>query len=103
MESTAPAAVRQAVLPFPVAARSLAAAFLRVSDPRRVASVAYPLAAVLSRAVAAILANALSELAIAQWGRANRLSGCAPWASRTGGRPANPRSSACSARWTGRP
>ena len=68
MESTAPAAVRQAVLPFPVAARSLAAAFLRVSDPRRVASVAYPLAAVLSRAVAAILANALSELAIAQWG-----------------------------------
>jgi predicted transposase YbfD/YdcC len=47
---------------------SLAAAFTRIKDPRRAASVAYPLAAVLSLAVAALLANHLSVLAIAQWG-----------------------------------
>jgi predicted transposase YbfD/YdcC len=45
----------------------LAAAFTRVPDPRRAASVAYPLAAILALAVTAILANQLSELAIAQW------------------------------------
>jgi predicted transposase YbfD/YdcC len=44
------------------------AAFARVGDPRRAASVTYPLAAILSLAVTAILANHLSELAIAQWG-----------------------------------
>jgi len=68
MESTASASVDQAAIPLGVAPRSLAAGFARVPDPRRVASVAYPLAAVLSLAVAAILANQLSELAIAQWG-----------------------------------
>ena len=68
MESTVPASVDQAALPLRVAPRSLAAASIRVPDPRRVASVAYPLAAVLSLAVSAILANQLSELAIAQWG-----------------------------------
>ena len=67
MESTALAGVGQAAIPLRVAPRSLAAAFGRVPDPRRVASVAYPLAAVLALAVSAILANALSELAIAQW------------------------------------
>lgn len=48
---------------------SLAAAFTRVPDPRRQASVQYPLAALLSLAVAAILANHTSVLAIAEWGR----------------------------------
>ena len=67
MESTASASVDQAATPLRVGPRSLAAAFGRVPDPRRVASVAYPLAAVLALAVSAILANALSELAIAQW------------------------------------
>ena len=38
----------------------------RVPDPRRAPGVAYPPAAVLSLAVAAILAKQLSELAIAQ-------------------------------------
>jgi predicted transposase YbfD/YdcC len=56
------------MVPLQIAPRSLAAAFTRVPDPRRVASVVYPLAAVLSLAVAAILANQLSELAITQWG-----------------------------------
>jgi predicted transposase YbfD/YdcC len=55
------------VVPVPLTPHSLAAAFTRVPDPRRAASVAYPLAAVLALAVTAILANQLSELAIAQW------------------------------------
>lgn len=48
---------------------SVAAAFAFVPDPRRQASVQYPLAALLSLAVAAILANHSSVLAIAEWGR----------------------------------
>ena len=67
MQSTAPTTTREARAPVPLTPRSLAAAFTRVPAPRRVASVAYPLAAVLALAVSAILANALSELAIAQW------------------------------------
>jgi predicted transposase YbfD/YdcC len=47
---------------------SLAAAFAAVPDPRRAASVVYPLAAMLALAVAAILANHRSVLAIAEWG-----------------------------------
>jgi predicted transposase YbfD/YdcC len=62
MESTpAPA-------PLPVAPGSLAAAFAAMPDPRRAASVVYPLAAVLALAAAAILANHRSVLAIAEWG-----------------------------------
>jgi predicted transposase YbfD/YdcC len=68
MQFTAPAVLQQTSVPLQIAPRSLAAAFLRVPDPRRVASVVYPLAAVLNPAVAAILANQRSELAIAQWG-----------------------------------
>jgi hypothetical protein len=48
---------------------SLAVAFAGVPDPRRQASVTYPLAAVLSLAVAALLANHTSVLAMAEWGR----------------------------------
>lgn len=47
---------------------SLAAAFTAVPDPRRAASVVYPLAAVLALAVAALLADHRSVLAIAEWG-----------------------------------
>jgi predicted transposase YbfD/YdcC len=52
----------------PVSPSSLAAAFAAVPDPRRAASVVYPLPAVLAMSVAAILANHLSVLAIAEWG-----------------------------------
>lgn len=62
MEST-PRIAAQAVLP-----ASLAVAFAQVPDPRRAASVVYPLAAMLSLAVAALLANHRSVLAIAEWG-----------------------------------
>lgn len=51
-----------------VSPQSLAAAFAQVPDPRRVASVVYPLAAILALAVAALLANHRSVLAIAEWG-----------------------------------
>src|SRR5215211_4784488 len=47
---------------------SLAAAFAAVPAPRRAASVVYPLAAILAMAVAAMLANHRSVLAIAEWG-----------------------------------
>jgi predicted transposase YbfD/YdcC len=56
----------------PVPPPSLAAAFTTVPDPRRAASVTYPLAAVLALAVAAILANHHSVLAIAEWGARQR-------------------------------
>jgi predicted transposase YbfD/YdcC len=51
-----------------VAPSSLAAALAQVPDPRRAASVVYPLSAILAMAVAAILANHRSVLAIAEWG-----------------------------------
>lgn len=70
MQSTpprAPAATPSGA-PLAVSPTSLAAAFAGVPDPRRAASVAYPLPAVLALAVAAILADHLSVLAIAEWG-----------------------------------
>ena len=54
--------------PVAVSPSSLAAAFAQVPDPRRAASVTYPLPAILALAVAALLSNQLSVLAIAEWG-----------------------------------
>jgi hypothetical protein len=51
-----------------VAPACVIAAFATVPDPRRAASVVSPLPAILALAVAAILANHLSVLAIAQCG-----------------------------------
>lgn len=51
-----------------VSPTSLAVAFADVPDPRRAASVRYPLPAILAMTVAAILANHSSVLAIAEWG-----------------------------------
>jgi predicted transposase YbfD/YdcC len=67
MESTSPAVVPATVSveDYP----SLFVAFQSVPDPRRTASVTYPLAALLALAVAAILANHTSILAIAEWGQ----------------------------------
>lgn len=50
-----------------VSPESLAAAFAQVPDPRRAASVRYPLAAVLSMTVAAVLSGQQSVLAISEW------------------------------------
>jgi len=69
VQSTSPAIpVAIPVVPVVIASASLAAAFAAVPDPRRAASVAYPLAAVLALAVAAVLADHRSVLAIAEWG-----------------------------------
>lgn len=51
---------------------SLSAALATVPDPRRQASIRYPLSAILSLAVSALLAGQHSVLAIAEWG------GCQP-------------------------
>jgi len=61
MQSTASDAPRS------VSLTSLAAAFANVPDPRRAASIRYPLPAILAMAVAAILSNHLSVLAISEW------------------------------------
>lgn len=50
----------------PVSLLCLAAAFATVPDPRRAGSVTYPLTAILTLAVAALLSNHLSVLAIAE-------------------------------------
>lgn len=55
-------------IPLSVSPRSLAAAFAQVPDPRRAASITYSLPALLTLAVAAILAGHCSVLAIAEWG-----------------------------------
>jgi predicted transposase YbfD/YdcC len=65
MEDSVPAASRATQSRMP---QSLAAAFGRVADPRRRASVRYALPAVLTLAVTAILAHQRSVLAMAEWG-----------------------------------
>lgn len=70
MESTSSRPlVPTALPPHPITPLSLAAAFAAVPDPRRQASVHYPLAAVLALTVSALLANHRSVLAIAEWGQ----------------------------------
>src|SRR5436190_1618464 len=46
----------------------LLAAFANIPDPRRRQGTRFPLAGILTLAVAALLANHLSVLAIAEWG-----------------------------------
>ena len=60
-----------ATIPSPPACTpaSLVAAFACVPDPRRPHGRRFPLAAMLALAVAALLSNHLSILAIAQWGK----------------------------------
>jgi len=54
----------------PLAFAALHACFAALPDPRRAQGRRFPLAALLTLAVAAILANHLSVLAIAEWGAA---------------------------------
>ena len=57
----------QGTLTVPLA--SLAAAFMRVPDPRRAQGRRFSLPTLLSLLVAALLCNHLSVLAIAEWGQ----------------------------------
>ena len=69
MESTpCPADLAMSSLSPTTTATSLAAAFAHVPDPRRRASIRYPVAAMLALAVAAVLSGQRSVLAIAEWG-----------------------------------
>jgi predicted transposase YbfD/YdcC len=63
-----PPSATPARTPLAVSPRSLLAAFAHIPDPRRARSVTYALPALLALAVAAILSNHLSVLAIAEWG-----------------------------------
>jgi predicted transposase YbfD/YdcC len=67
MECTLAPAVPATPDPLRVSAHGLLAAFAAVPDPRRQASIDYPLPALLALAVTAILANQHSPLAIAEW------------------------------------
>src|ERR1700730_12622740 len=67
MESSLPTTV-PATAPLVVTPASLLAAFADVPDPRRKASVDYPLPAILGLAVAALLCAHTSVLAMAEWG-----------------------------------
>jgi len=67
MQSTTSAAPATTTPPLSVTPTTLLAAFSHVVDPRRQASVAYPLAVLLALAVTAMLANQHSVLAIAEW------------------------------------
>ena len=67
MECTSATARPATPAPLPVSPGGLLAAFAAVPDPRRQASIASPLPALLALAVTAILANQHSPLAIAAW------------------------------------
>lgn len=64
MESTTPSATPMSC---PVTATSLASTFATVPDPRRKASIIYPLPAILALATAALLGAHASVLAMAEW------------------------------------
>jgi predicted transposase YbfD/YdcC len=67
MDSTAPATI-PTTCPLVVTPASLLVAFAAVPDPRRMASIEYPLPAILGLAVAGLLCAHTSVLALAEWG-----------------------------------
>lgn len=67
MESTRPVGSLATASPMPLSPDTLLAAFATIPDPRRAASVVYPLASLLALTVSALLANQHSVLAIAEW------------------------------------
>jgi predicted transposase YbfD/YdcC len=67
MECTLAPAAPATADPLRVSAHGLLAAFAAMPDPRRQASIEYPLPSLLALAATAILANQHSPLAIAEW------------------------------------
>jgi len=67
MECTSSCLADATATPTPVSPNSLLAAFASLPDPRRHASITYPLAALLALAVIAILANQQGVFAMAEW------------------------------------
>ena len=66
---------------------SLLRAFAQVADPRRLASVIYPLPSLLALVVTAMLANQCSLLAIAEWAARQSAAVLAPLGLRAGHTP----------------
>lgn len=87
MECTIAAALPATPAPLPVSPQGLLAAFATVPDPRRQASIDYPLPALLALAVTAILANQHSPLAIAEWAARQGAAVLAPLGFRAGRTP----------------
>ena len=67
MECTSSARAHATAAPSPISPATLRDAFAQIPDPRRRASVTYPLAALLGLAVTALLANQQGVLAMAEW------------------------------------
>ena len=75
MESTAvPTSPATPHLPITIPVTNIHAAFSSIPDPRRRQGTRFPLPAVLTMTVAAILSNHLSLLAIAEWGTAQPIT-----------------------------
>lgn len=84
MESTATSGSFATVT---ITSASLLTAFTQVPDPRRGASVIYPLSSLLALAVTAMLANQRSVLAIAEWATRQSDAVLAPLGLRAGHTP----------------
>jgi predicted transposase YbfD/YdcC len=87
MECTPAAVVPATPAALAVSPQGLLAAFAAVPDPRRQASIDYPLPALLALAVTAILANQHSPLAIAEWAARQGEALLAPLGFRDGRTP----------------
>lgn len=78
MESTRRVGSLATTAPMPLSPDTLLAAFATIPDPRRAASVVYPLPSLLALMVSALLANQRSVLAIAEWAARQREAVLAP-------------------------
>ena len=87
MESTRPLEPLATATSVSLSPDTLLAAFAEIPDPRRAASVIYPLASLLALTVSALLANQQSVLAIAEWAARQTDAILAPLGLRAGQTP----------------
>lgn len=87
MESTSPLCPLATDPTVSMSPTTLLAAFSTIPDPRRTASVIYPLASILAVTVSALLANQQSVLAIAEWAARQSNAVLAPLGLRAGQTP----------------
>lgn len=103
MECTLAPATLATATPLTVGPPTLLDAFATVPEPRRQARIDYPLPAILALAVAAILANHCSVLAIAARARRRGTAPSRRSALSAGARPASRRCNASSPNSTAQP
>lgn len=87
MECTSTPDLCATVRPLVISPVTLLAAFEQIPDPRRAASVVYPLASLLALTVSGLLANQQSVLAIAEWAARQGDEVLAPLGLRAGQTP----------------